>query len=318
MATTAEVQIAYDSPDPNVHAMDVEQLGPSLVAIGNLCKRANALLNGDRASVKVLVQSDFEHKCFLINFQVVQDIYSQVHALLQNHDVKTSKEILEWLGLVEASLGGFGLFSFLKAKRGRKPQSIKISDKDGTVELTFKGDKNTVTVNQNVFQLSMDQSVIASVKGILAPTLSPDVSAVEFRDHGRLVEKVHKDEALEIIQKEFVDPPPDPNQLTPQVIDARLAIYSPVFDQDAKIWRFVHGDRIIKVNVTDSGIPEDVLRRGTVSIGDSYLVSLEITEHKTEKGYRNTYRVLGYTQFLPAQPGAKQYLLELKPDDDAE
>lgn len=314
MATT-EIQVAYDSEDQSVHTMDVEQLGPSLIALGTLCKRANAILNGDRATVRVLVESDFEHKCFLISFQIVQDIYSQVQSLLHNHDVKTSKEILEWLGLVESAIGAFGLFKYLKEKRGRKPDSVQFSDKEGTVELQFDAGQNNkiekIVINQHVYQLSQDRSVIASVKGVLQPTQSPGISAVEFREHGRLIETVHKKEAAEIIARELIDTEPDSTGLKPQVIDARLTIYSPVFDQDSRMWKFIYGGRVVRVDIHDSGIAEDVMRRGAISIGDAYLVKLEITEHKTENGYRNTYRALSWSQFLPASPGSAQGILDL-------
>lgn len=39
--------------------MDVEQLAPALLAIGNLLKVANSKIN-DRAKLNVLVRSDFE------------------------------------------------------------------------------------------------------------------------------------------------------------------------------------------------------------------------------------------------------------------
>ena len=57
-----QIQVAYENDDPASHTMDVEQLAPSLLAIGNLCKRANTILNGDKAIVRVLVESDFKRR----------------------------------------------------------------------------------------------------------------------------------------------------------------------------------------------------------------------------------------------------------------
>jgi hypothetical protein len=58
--------------------MDVEELGPALLVFGKRIKAANAELNKDRATVKVLVASDFEHKCFNINFEIIQTIWEQL------------------------------------------------------------------------------------------------------------------------------------------------------------------------------------------------------------------------------------------------
>ena len=311
-----QIQVAYESDDPAVHTMDVEQLAPSLLAIGNLCKRANAIVNGDGATVRVLVESDFEHKCFLINFQIVQDIYSHVQSLLHNHEVKTAKEILEWLGLVEFTIGGFGLFAYWKEKRGRPIESIETSDKDGTVKLTFKGDNNSVTVNQYVYQLSQDQTVVASAKSVLLPTQSPGISSVDFKSKGRNITSITKSEAAEIISNETSAIPLEDTQLAPQVIDARLTIYAPVFSQESHIWKFVYGGKIISVDISNSGIAEDLLRRGEVKIGDAYLVKLEVTEHQTDKGsFRNRYHAISYSQFLPAKIGVQMQLTNLEDND---
>ncbi|MBR0821478.1 hypothetical protein [Bradyrhizobium liaoningense] len=61
--------VAYVGDDENDHSMDLEALGPALLAFGQLLRAANAELNQNRATMKVLVDSKFEHKCFLINFE---------------------------------------------------------------------------------------------------------------------------------------------------------------------------------------------------------------------------------------------------------
>ncbi len=306
-----QIQIAYESDDPNVHTMDVEQLAPSLLAIGNLCKRVNAIANGDKATVRVLVESDFENKCFLINLQIVQDIYSHVQSLLHNQEVKTAKEILEWLGLLEGVLGGFGLFEYLKEKKGRSIESFETSDKDGTIKLKFEGDNNSITITQNVYQLSQDHTVIAAAKSVLQPTQTHGISSVDFKEKGRTITSISKSEATEIITKEIPLALTSESQLAPQIIDARLIIYAPVFNQGSKVWRFIYSDRIIQVDISDSGIAEDLLRRGGLQIGDAYFVKLEITEIQTEKGkFRNHYRAISFSQFLPAQKGTQLFFPE--------
>ena len=53
------------------HSIDVETLAPALLAFGKLIREANRQTNGTSTTAKVLVVSDFEHKCFNINFEVV-------------------------------------------------------------------------------------------------------------------------------------------------------------------------------------------------------------------------------------------------------
>jgi hypothetical protein len=75
-------QVAYDGKQVDAHSMDVQDLAPALLSFGKMVREANAQLNGKRATVKVLVTSDFEHKCFNISFEVVQTILHQIATLL--------------------------------------------------------------------------------------------------------------------------------------------------------------------------------------------------------------------------------------------
>ena len=95
--------IAYDGEalkTADVHSIDVQALAPALLSFGRLIREANSEFNGKRSTAKVLVVSDFEHKCFNINFEVVIGLYEQVKTLLGSEPVKSAKEVLEWLGLL--------------------------------------------------------------------------------------------------------------------------------------------------------------------------------------------------------------------------
>src|ERR1700680_1335319 len=106
-----EFSIAYDGEAlvaPGDHSIDVQILAPALLAFGKLIREANAEFNGKTSTAKVFVVSDFEHKCFNINFEVVVNLYEQIRTLLGIEQIKTAKEVLEWLGLlgIPTSLGG--------------------------------------------------------------------------------------------------------------------------------------------------------------------------------------------------------------------
>lgn len=181
-----------------------------------------------------------------------------------------------------------------------------MSDKDGSVELKFDAGQNNrigeIHLHQNVYQLSNDRSVIAAVKGVLQPTQTRDITAVEFKDrNGRTVEAIDKAHAATIIEQEGFDVPQDEGALPTQTIDARLTIYSPVFATESKMWKFIYSDHVVKVDISQSGMAEDVIRRGTISIGDAYLVRLEITEHKTANGYPKFLSRVGHTRVLTSE-----------------
>src|SRR5258705_10711277 len=110
-------QLRYDGPALSEHGMDVADLAPALLALGDLIKRANATVNGDAAKVNLIVQSDFEHKCFQVSLELVQSILSAIGALLTDeHALKNAQTIAGWLGL--AGNSGYGLFKYLAHRKG--------------------------------------------------------------------------------------------------------------------------------------------------------------------------------------------------------
>jgi hypothetical protein len=215
-------------------------------------------------------------------------------------------------------MGGFGLFRYLKEKRGRQVSSVIESDREGVVEVIFEGDNNKITVNQNVYKLSQDSQIIGAVKEVLRPALSPDIDKIEFTRGNSRIETVEKAEAEVIIAYEAIaNISASMVSIEPQIVDARLTIYSPVFDENSKTWKFIYGGQRVKVDISELGIAEDVLRRGAIRIGDAYVVKLQIGEHKTEKGFRNDYKAICFTQFLPAQSGSQTSLLDLLDPDES-
>src|SRR3954447_19095251 len=94
-------QLRYDGPALSEHGMDVGDLAPALLALGDLIKRANATVNGDLAKVNLIVQSDFEHKCFQVSLELVQSILSTISTFLTDeHNLKNAQPLAGWLGLI--------------------------------------------------------------------------------------------------------------------------------------------------------------------------------------------------------------------------
>lgn len=299
----SDLQMAYDGSALQDHYMDIDELAPALLAVGNLCKRANSLFNDDRATVNVLVQSDFERKCFLIHLQVVQTFFHQMQTVLGNEDVKTAKNILEWLGLL--GVAAPNLIDYFKNKNGRRPIKVTKNDSEGTVTVEFEGDSNNITINQNVYKLANDKQVLSNVKSVLGPLKKEGIDTLEFRESNKVTKIITKKEAINIINRENIEES-DNTEIGPQILQARLIIESPhLFEPNSK-WKFVHEGRSIFVDISDSGIAEDVRKRGGVRIGDGYLVKLEVTEHTTETGqFRYTYVAKEMIKFLPAVSGSQ-------------
>lgn len=304
--STVDFQLAYDGEDVRGHSMDVQELAPALLALGNLIRDANTQLNGENSKVRVLVQSDFEHKCFNVHFEVVQSILSQLSDMLGDHRIHNAKELLEWLGLIGVLPAG-GLIGFLRW-RGKKEieSSTTLHDRGhgGEIHITAT-DGSSVTINQNIYHLAQNPKIKQDVAGVFAPLRSPGIESVTFRSDATDLPDVAmltygKVEAEQIIAAtETVDP--DKVLIGPQRITTHLRVHSPVFDPKAERWRFKFGEEIIYADITETTIARDAVQRGVVSKNDTYRVVLEITEHETPQGqFRNVYKVIEVLDFIAA------------------
>jgi len=180
--------------------MDVHDLAPALIAIGDLCKVANEVLNGDAASVRVLVRADTEQKCFQLQLELVQTLYEQLTTLIDSDGVQDAKTILEWIGIGGA--GGASLFWLYKQLWGKHSQSdvmIEARAEGGSVIYQIVGDGNEVIVAPQVHRLAQDPRALAAVKKVLMPLSREGYETLEFESSGRVIERFTKAEAERIV-----------------------------------------------------------------------------------------------------------------------
>lgn len=325
MSSDTQIQIAYEGRALASHSMDVEQLAPALLAVGQLFAEANHVLNEGRTKVNVRVRSDFEHGCFLANLDIVFSWAQQIADLVSGDGTISAAKVAAILGIGIGG-GGGSLIWYLKAK-GKKPvKSVSERDKLGNVQIEFEGDHNHVEIHHHVHDLSTNQKILNAAEKIMDPTQSAGVDYVEFRRNGEAISTINKDEAREIMEGIELER----GGLPPQVIQARLTTHRPALDTSTKKWRFWHGDRSISVDISETSIAKNALARGFVSPSDTYLVDLEITERMTSTGnYVNEYKVLkvrdfhagmvqidGLEQLIPTE--TVQGALPKPPDDETD
>jgi hypothetical protein len=183
----AHTTIKYDGPALRDHAMDVAHLAPALLALSELVKDANRFANGDRAGVKVLVSADLEQKCFELAVQLVMTIWEQPKLLIGDEDVRSAKEIAEWLGILGIPTGvvGVGLFRLIKRLRGQRVASttvVRVADGRNVVEIRTEGEAEPVQVAEAVYGLYSNVATRQKALAVLAPLREEGYDSLEFYD----------------------------------------------------------------------------------------------------------------------------------------
>ena len=306
-------QIAYDGPAMAEHSMDVQQLGPALLSVGDLCREANAVIYGpDSPDVNVRVRANFEDGCFDITFDLMKAI-TEVASLVKTPEVGDAKNLLEWLGLV----GGapVSLWAFLKWKRGRKINSvenIKNDTGENAYKISIEGDGNVIEISTPVYLLASSSRVRSAQRGVVSPLKQPGIDAVEVRENGETVSRLTKGEydegVFDVMEGEVLGDEP----LEPQEFNCVLVIRSPVFAEGSK-WHFYLGQQRITASIGDESFVRRVFSGGErFGVGDRLHVRICLTQVLTASGaYRNDYDIRLVTKI---EPGPRQ--LNFLDDED--
>ena len=208
MKTSENIIIRYDGPVLVDHRMDISDLAPALIWISELCKIANSKFNDERASVKVLMRADIEQKCIQLDLNVVLSIWDGIKSLISDNEIKSAKELLEWIGIIGGPIfGAIKLSSYLENKN---VNSIEYTVKDGKniAQINIQGDNNTVNnivyAYKESIDLLRDEKAVASIKKFVSPVVKEGYEVLEFESESK-TESITKSEAAAIINFDSFD-----------------------------------------------------------------------------------------------------------------
>ncbi len=306
---TVSFRVSYDG-ETGAHTMDVALLAPALLSFGEMIREANSIINGDASRVQVNVVSDFENKCFNINFQVVQTLYAQIKTLLGMEDVKTAKEILEWLGILGLTPAlGITLVKLLVLRNGKKISNVvSLTDpsKKGMVRVEFANGKEPLhlEVHQHVYNLGENKKLVQAAAEVVRPIKNDGAfDRVEFGIRDTITSMIVRSDAEKIqntydaILNEAAEDVP----LTENPVDVWLKILSPVFDEDADTWRFYYGENQIRADISETDIAKKAIERGGATIDDMYRVKMIITQRHNQSRITMHYKIVEVLDFQPAR-----------------
>ena len=299
--SVAEFGIEYSGPALDEHAMDLQVLGPSLMAINDLCREASRVLNGkDRMDVRVEMKATSQG-----SFKVILQLTELAEKAAGFLTTFSAPEILTALGII----GAGGLLGLLKRQRGREARQEMMADsrRGGRLSISVQGDNNRIVVAPEVGRLYHDQRVRRAQRQVFAPLEEEGIEKIRLvSGDGRPVRTIHKDDFqnghYDVRAEELGNSEEAFSSLPVSELELRLR--TAVFEKGKK-WRFSYGRKNISAIISDQRFWNRVFEDGEqFGAGQRFRVRLRTTREVLPSGRtRNNYEIV---QVLDIKPYEKE------------
>lgn len=234
--SSTSFQVVYDGPALAGSTIDVRDLAPALLALGDAIEQANFTLNAGKTSVALRVNASFKSGCFGIDFSVVQSLVDQMTALFKEPSVVGAKEVTEQLGFAyeKGALAVGGVVGLIKWLRNRKIRKIVLLD-HGLARIELDDDK--IETEQRTIALLRNFKLRLALEAAIAKPLERegfDSVAITTRPEDGFVTITKAERSY------FSAPAAETEQLDDKTSTANLQLVSVAFKGDNK-WRFYDG-----------------------------------------------------------------------------
>lgn len=304
-----KLTIAFDGEALKDGTIDVRDLAPALLALGDLFKAANQTLNDDRAEVSVRIRATRDGS-FELGLDVVVSLARQVAAFFAGPEVSGAINLITVLGFGAFAVKNArdGVIQVMKRLRGRKPEQV-IENIDGTVTLVVE--REQIIVTREVVRVIENAAARDAVRNFVAPLRRDGIDTIEVRSPDMSGERevlVTKEE-LPALQAEFAPTEtPEPMTLTSEH-KAVLKVASVNF-QDGK-WKFSEGEQTFWATVDDGAFQVRVDRGESFAKYDSLVCTVRRTQTQGADGKMTTEYAI--TRVEQHRKAAQQQELQLLP-----
>ncbi len=306
MPEKLKFSIAYEGSAVENGTMDVRDLAPALLAVGELFDAANTAIRGQEDSRISVNVAATKSACFEVELVAISSLFSVTKDLLIGDGVNALLNLAGLIGM--ASVTGGGLFWLIRKLKGKNPDKVKPA-KPGMVQITHNDEVFEVPIE--LLRLYRDIAVRKAVEHLIEkPLQNEGIDEFKIIDAKKVtIETVTKSEA-----SYYISPEPTEKPLGENTIKSAFSIVSLAFKDDNK-WRLYDGNNQISASIED----EDFLRKVNQNLirfakGDILICEVTIEQIQTSIGLRTTYTV---NKVIEHKPALRQLDIFTEYDDDS-
>jgi hypothetical protein len=287
----ATILIGYDGTALQGGSMDVRELAPALLAIGDLMQEANQVLNDGKGTVSTRVKAEFQRGSFEVHLEVVQKLAEQIGFLLEHTKPWAASDFLKFIGLTSGSTAA--LIKFLKWLSNRKISKTTVLD-NGSVRVELDGG-DSIEISPQVAKLAQNQKIRCHLNAVFKPLTQVGISFFFSKENNVQVAKVSKEEL-----PWFAVPPLPDRPLSDTTRDVAVKLIEIAFEEELK-WKLADGDTRINATVKDRNFQKQIDSGKKFSKSDILIVKLRTVQVSSGDGIKNTHEILEVLKHLPAE-----------------
>ncbi len=284
--SSTEFSVVFEGSPFENGEIDVNDLAPALLALGNVVQSANSVLNGDRADARLKMRATQKGSFdAVLNLDVswVADLLDVVNA---HPDRMVAADKLADLLMKSGKIVGgtaIGLFAVLRILKGKKPDQLQETDK-GT-EITIN--QTTILVEPETLRLLEDRNTREAVQKFGNEALN-----IKGLTHLR----IGRCDGSEMLLNPSDAPAfimPSPDEEEPEEVVSRRDVWLKIVTsqfKDGYKWRFTDGgERPFTADMEDHVFLNDVLNGDTtLSANDTLHCTVREEQEMRSTGLQKT------------------------------
>lgn len=303
--SSATFRVIYDGPALSEHQMDVRDLAPALLALGDALEHAHGVLSRDKSTVRLKVKASFTAGSFGVELELLQSVFEQALDMFSGRTGSAAANLVTILGFGGGAV--VGLVQLIQKLRGRSITKVIDLD-DGRTQLHV-GDE-FIEVEQDVLTLYRDWRVRKALeRAIEEPLQKPGIES--------FASTVDPQAGFSVVGKAdasyFHAPPPEEEVLGDEEQIMNLQLVTVAFQEENK-WRFSDGASSFYASVFDERFIERINFGEPFSKGDVLRARVKKRQWLAGENIRAEYQVLEVLEHrrahaqlsLPMDPGSTE------------